>query len=147
MKFTKLFAILFAFATLTFTVTSCSSDDDENTENNGGKVEEGVSELKDNGSVISYTYWESYAGIKMSVTLYFGYDKASGKVTSMKAEYESSNSQVIDAVYEEMKDDKDYASVTKSGNKLTCVSKPEMYADMTTEQVRYGYEVLKKTRK
>ena len=142
MKFTKLFAILFAFATLSFTVTSCSSDDDENTENNSG-MEEGISELKDDGSVISYTYWENYGGVKMSVTCYFGYDKATGKITSMRSEYESSNSKIIDAVYEDMKDDTDFASIEKKGNKLICIAKPETYARMTTESVRITYEAMK----
>lgn len=144
MKLTKFIAVLLMFASLSMVVTSCSKDDKEDINNEQpGKSDSGISALKDTGSEISYSVWETEKGVKMTITTFYGYDKASGKITSMKVVYECNNSTFLDLLYEELKQDEDFQNVSKSGGKITCNVSPEEYEDMTADEVKLGYELLK----
>ena len=142
MKAIKFLAVLMAAFTMSFTATSCSDDDDEELEQKQEKKDVGVSELKDNGSTMSFSYWESYAGIQMKCTMYFDYSGT--KITSAKSVYECSNSDAIDAIYEDMKKDTDFEKVTKDGKKVTCIYSAESYEKWTTQHVHLMYDAIQK---
>lgn len=144
MKLTKFFAVLLMFASLSMAVTSCNKDDNEDLTNEQiGNSDSGISALKDTGSELSYSMWETSAGVKVTVTTYYGYDKASGQITSMKIVYESSSSKYLDILYEELKNDNEGGKLTKSGNKITWVQSPDEYEDLTVDAVKFTYELLK----
>ena len=142
MKAIKFLAVLMAAFTMSFTATSCSDDDDEELEQKQEKKDVGVSELKDHGSTMSFYYWETYAGIQMKCSMYFGYSV--NKITSAKSVFECSNSDAIDAIYEEMKKDTDFEKVTKDGNKVTCIYSAEAYKNWTKQYVHLMYNAIQK---
>lgn len=145
MKAFKFFAMLLAAFTFSFGFVSCGDDDDEDITggggNNGIQVTSGISELKDTGSEISYSIWETAANIKTTTTMTYGYSPASGLITSLKITYECNSSKALDALYDELVADGQNPS--KSGSKVTCVMNPEDYEDMTVEDVKLAYQIMK----
>lgn len=65
MKKIKFLAMLLLAVSMSFAFVSCGDDDDDNkivNPNGGGNVQIGVGEWTDDGSMISFTITESYAG-------------------------------------------------------------------------------------
>lgn len=145
MKAFKFFAMLLAAFTFSFGFVSCGDDDDEDItgggSNNGIQVTSGISELKDTGSEISYSFWETAANIKTTTTMTYGYSPASGLITSLKITYECNSSKALDALYDELVADGQNPS--KSGSKVTCTANPEDFEGMTVEDVKLAYQIMK----
>lgn len=151
MKLTKFFAVLLMFVSLGMAVTSCSKDDTEDINNeqpgNPDNSTSGLSALKDTGSELSYSLSDSSAGVNITTTFIYGYDKASGKITSVKFVYESNSSKYIDTLFEEMKKNNEGEDITKSGNKITWIQSPKEYEYLTVEAIKLTYEALKSSYK
>lgn len=147
MKLTKLFAVLLMFASLSMAVTSCSKDDKDEITNeqsgNSSNSESGISALKDTGSELSYSLWETSGDVKITITTTYGYDKASGKITSVKVVYESNSSKYLDVLFEELKQNNEGENITKSGNKITWIQSPDDYEYLSVEAIKLTYELLK----
>lgn len=143
MKALKFLGMLLAAMTLSFTTVSCGDDDDPNLTPGTIINNQKISELKDNGSELSYSLALELQSIKYTLTFVYGYDSQTGIITSSTDIFECNNSTVLNALYEDAKSKFQLATVTKEGNKVICKHAAEDYANMTKEDVLKEYETVK----
>jgi len=142
-------------AALSFAFISCDKEDEEEGGNSAANVKiaygtssNGITELSDNGSVISWTTVESYdiAGYgTISYVYKYEYGYSGSNITSFRLTTTLPSAELARLAYEEAQNNEemDDAKLTLSGNSIICDYTEETYGDLTVSKVKLMYDVLK----
>ncbi|MBQ0057970.1 MAG: hypothetical protein KBT20_09980 [Bacteroidales bacterium] len=143
MKAIKFIAMMIMAMTLSFSATSCSDDDDDNGSSINTDVP--VTELVDNGSDLRFTINLKEAGVTISETMIFGYDK-NEMITSYKVEVVCPNETTAKATEEAYKNGKmgvDIKSVTRSGKTVKAEMASSEFQGWTKQTVEMVYDEMR----
>lgn len=149
MKAFRFFALLAMAATLTFSFNSCDKDDGDEGDNwvntyTWYGTTYSVSELKDDGSSLTYSIKTCRDGICETTTYKYSYDK-SGNINGATIIAELPSAEIAKEEYDNLLEDEDYdefyESIVISGNIITCVAKKGVFEDYTKDMVKAEYEV------
>lgn len=135
MKTIKHFSMLLAMIAVAFSLNSCLF---------AGSLDKiGVSELKDNGSMLTYTENDAI----IVTTFYYGYKGEA--ITSHKEEIKFGNSILASAYKQELEEDEYdndlYEKISVSGKVVTVVYNPKEFEGLTVEEVKENYNLKKET--
>jgi len=149
MKKIKYLAMLFFAASMTLSFSACGDDDDDpiwdsNNPETPQSFQGSISDLKDTGSELSWTYtYTAQIGsqtITESDTEIYGYRGET--ITSHRSIITLPSKELAQAAFASYEKDDDY-TVSLDGSSINIVYNPEEYADLTTVIVKQVYEYTK----